>query len=393
MELLPPTIISPALLALLGDILKDAADPVGAPALRLRLMSPDFSWQALVELATQQDVLPPLIHALAKRAILPPVPHVTDQRHEGHVTLRLQQYYRDHLIRRELQRTQLQNILHHLNGAGIVPLILKGAHYLVAPVALWCEARISRDIDLLLRPDDADRAFAILVADGYRVGQPYMANYHHLPDLQHPAEPASVEIHTAALAAAGQSALTTVLAWRNASKSADRSCYLLPLEWQALHCLLHHQLSDRGYARRILALKPLWEWTMLTRDWSQSQWQAIVRHMREAGALDLLASWLVQAHRLFGASLHEGIIPISAQAAENACETLDLALAPHWRRRTMFVIDQLRYAFSKDALAARYGKAAANISVADGARYLVHLVRTHRGGLLRRLVGYRNRLS
>ena len=271
-------------------------------------------------------------------------------------------------------------------------MILKGACYLVAPVAPWCEARTFRDIDLLLRPDDADRAFAVLIADGYRAGQPYMPNYHHLPDLQHPSEPASVEIHTAALAAAGQSVLSTVFAWRNASKSADGSFYLLPLEWQAVHCLLHHQLSDRGYARRILALKPLWEWTMLTRDWSQSQWQAIVAHMREAGALDLLAGWLVQAHRLFGAPLHE-FIPISAQVAENACETLDLALAPHWRRRTVFVVDQLHYAFSKDTLAARYGKAPANISVADGARYLVHLVRTHRGGLLRRLVGYGDRLS
>src|SRR6185369_5477040 len=136
-------------------------------------------------------------------------------------------------------------------------------------------------------------------------------------------------------------------------------------EWQALHCLLHHQLSDRGYARRILALKPLWEWTMLTRDWSQTQWQTIFTPIGETAAVDLLGSWLVQAHRLFGARLPE-FIPISAAATANAAETLDLALAPHWRRRLGFVVDQLRYAFAKDVLAARYGKAAANISVADG---------------------------
>ncbi len=390
MELLPPTIRSPALLALLGDLLKDAADPAGVPALRLRLMSPDFSWQALIDLAAQQDLLPPLIHALAKHALLPPVP--AKHRHDCHVTLRLQEYYRDHLTRRELLKTQLETVLRELNGTGIVPLIMKGARYLVAPMAVWCEARTFRDIDLLVRPEEAPRAFAQLLAAGYRAGQPYMADYHHLPDLQHPSEPASVEIHTAALAAGGESAMSTELAWRNASKNGGGSFYVLPVEWQALHCLLHHQLSDRGYTRRILALKPLWEWTMLTADWSRPQWQTMVSHLRETDTLDLLGSWLVQAHRLFGAPIPD-FIAISSQASDNACATLDLALAPHWQRRLGFVVDQLRYSFAKDMLAARYGKAPAHISIADGARYLAHLLRTHRGRVLRRLVGYRDRPS
>jgi hypothetical protein len=380
------------LLVLLGDILRNDADSAAVPALRLRLMKPDFSWQALIDLAFQQDLLPPLIHTLIRRTLLPPVPHAAKQSHDDHVTLRLQQYYREHLARRELQKTQLKKVLHRLNRAGIAPLILKGARYLVAPVAPWYEARTFRDIDLLVRPEAANRAFAELVAAGYRPGEPYMADYHHLADLQHPSEPASVEIHTTALAVAGQSVMSTELVWRSASKAADGSFYVLPVEWQALHCLLHHQLSDRGYARRILALKPLWEWTMLTGDWSPSQWQTIFTHMRETEVVDLLGSWLVQAHRLFGAPIPQ-FIPISGQATENAAKTLDLALAPHWRRRSNLVVDQLRYAFSKETLGARYGKAPATVSVADGARYLIHLLRTHRGSLLRRLVGYSDRLS
>jgi hypothetical protein len=398
LELLPPRIRNPALLVLLGDILKNAADAAAVPALRLRLMQRDFSWQMLIDLAAQQDVLPPLIHALTERALLPPVPRAAQQSHDhdGHVTLRLQQSYRDHLTRRELLKTQLETVLRQLNSAGIVPLIMKGARYLLAPMAAWCEARTFRDIDLLVRPEEAPRAFAQLVAAGYRAGQPYMADYHHLPDLQHPSEPASVEIHTAALAATGQSVMSTELAWRNASKAAggsfDGSFYVLPVEWQALHCLLHHQLSDRGYARRILALKPLWEWTMLTGNWSRPQWQMILTHMRETDTLDLLGSWFVQAHRLFGTPIPD-LIPISSHTSDNARATLDLALAPHWQRRIGFVVDQLRHSFAKDTLAAHYGKAPANISVTDGARYLAHLLRTHRGRLLRRLVGYRDRPS
>lgn len=392
MELLPPRIRNPALLALLGDILRNDADPAAIPALRLRLMKYGFSWQALTDLATQQDVLPPLVHALTERALLPPAPRAAEQCRDGHVTLRLQQYYRDHLARRDLLKTQLESVLGHLNRVGIVPLIIKGARYPLTPMAAWCEARTFRDIDLLLRPDDARRAFAELVAAGYRRGQPYMADYHHLADLQHPSEPAPVELHTAALAVAGQSVMSTDFVWRNASKAADGRFLVLPSEWQAVHCLVHHQLSDRGYTRRILGLKPLWEWMMLSRDWSRDQWQVIVTHMREAGALDLLGSWLVQVQRLFGTPLPE-FVPISSQASENATATLHFALAPHWRRRTGFVLDQFRHSFAKDTLAARYRKAPANISVADRVRYLVHLLREHRGALLRRLVGQSDRLS
>jgi hypothetical protein len=390
LELLPPPIRNPAYLELVGDILKNNGELTGA--LRLRLMASDFSWQALLDLATQQDLLAPLIHSLSERALLPPVPRAAPHYRGGHVTLRLQQSYREHLARRELQKAQMQNVLRYLNRAGIVPLILKGARYLVAAVAAWCEARTFRDIDLLVRPDEANRALAELVTAGYRPGEPYMANHHHLPELQHPSEPTCVEIHTAALDVAGQSVMGTDLAWRSASKAADGSFYVLPLEWQGLHCLLHHQLSDRGYARRNLALKPLWEWAMLTRNWSVDQWQTIVTHMGEAGALDVMGSWLVQAHRLFGAPIPEFIV-ISSAASANASETLGLALAPHWRRRTNLIADQLRHSFSKDTLGARYGKASADVSVADRARHAVQLLRRHRGRLLRRLIGYDDRLS
>ncbi len=391
MELLPPSIRNPEHLALLADILNTDADRAANPSLRVRLMRPDFSWQALVDLAAQQDVLPPLIHALSERALLPPLP----QRATGddHVTLRLQECYRDHLARRALQTAQLQNILRRLNGAEIFPLILKGARYLLKPVGSWSEARTFRDIDILLRPGDAERAFALLVAEGYyRPGEAYMRNYHHLPDLERPGEPASVEIHTAALSMTGQAAMSTDFVWRHAIEAADGAFFVLPTKWQALHCLLHHQLCDRGHARRILALKPLWEWTMLTQHCSRDDWEDIEGHIRAAAALDLVGSWLVQAQRLFGVPPPPAVA-ISTRAAQNAAATLKRASARHWRRRSGFVVDQLRYSFSKDMLAARYGKAPETISLADAGRYLLVLLRQHRGNLLRRLVGQHDRLS
>lgn len=392
MELLPPTIQNPALLGLLGTILGHNADSASVPGLRVRLMGDDFSWHSLIDLAIQQDVLPPLIHALSRSSLLPPVPRATKHCHDGHVTLRLQQYYRDHLARRELERIELQKVVRILYSAGIVPLILKGARYLVAPIGTWCEARTIRDIDLLVPRNQARQAFAALVAEGYRAGQPYMTNYHHLPHLQCPGEPASIEIHTDFLAADSLSVMSTEFAWKTATKAVDDMSFVLPPKWHALHCLLHHQLSDRGYARRILGLKPLWEWTMITRDLSRDEWQEIATYMRAAGAIEPLGSWLVQSQRLFGAPIDE-FTAISSEASQNAVETIELAFASHWRRRAKFIADQLRFSFSRDMLAVRYGKATNEISAVDAARYLIHLVRSHRGRLLRRLIGHRDRPS
>jgi hypothetical protein len=69
----PADIQDSAQLRLLGDILQPDMNVSAIGALRLRLMQPGFSWQALVELALGQGVLLPLIFALTKRSLLPPI--------------------------------------------------------------------------------------------------------------------------------------------------------------------------------------------------------------------------------------------------------------------------------------------------------------------------------
>ncbi len=392
MELLPPRIRDSNLLALLGDLLGGDRDRVAAASLHIKEAGGNFRWQGLIELASQQDALHPLLQVLSNLALLPSARNAGQAAVADDITARLNRYYGEHLIRRELQKAQLDRVLGIFDRADVRPLILKGARYLIAPIGAWCEGRTLRDFDLLLRPDDAHKAFAALVAEGYRAGETYMPNYHHLPDLHRSGEPARVEIHTDGLAAIAQSVVPTEFLWRNARPGADGRSFVLPPKWQALHCLVHHQLSDHGFARRVLAVKPLWEWTMLTRDLPRYDWLDIMAHLQAAGALDLLGSWLVQSQALFGVPA-PNFIAISAQARRNAVTTLALASAPQWRRRAGFVASQLGFAFSRETLAARFGKTPSGVSVADGARYFVQLLRTHRGGLLRRLLGNGDRLS
>ena len=132
MDLLPLRISDPELLALLADILAVRLDARETAKLRLRLIDAKFSWQALADLAIEQDVIYPLIWALHRRSLLLPVPNKLGRDLlADHPTIALEAVYQRHLLRRMAQRDQLLTVIAALNGANVIPLLLKGARYLV----------------------------------------------------------------------------------------------------------------------------------------------------------------------------------------------------------------------------------------------------------------------
>ena len=386
-----PRIADLELLALLGDILGPKAELAAVP-LRLRLMDRAFAWQDLVGLASGQDVLPPLIRALSERGLLLPLPRSIKVNSARHATGQLRDAYRQHLARRDLERRQLQGILSALDAAGVVPLLLKGARYLVAPAGPWCEARSMRDIDILVQPAESARAVAALQAAGYERERGSGLVHHHLPEMRRAGEPAALEIHTEAHPAAGQRVMSTDHVWAHATNSGSGPFLVMPIRWHALHGLLHHQVSERGHVRRSLAVKGLWEWTMLTCTFSPEDWDAVAAHMRAAGASDVLGSWLAQSQRLFGLEV-PAVAAVSPGALSHAEATFRLASAPHWHRRVRFLADQLRFAFAREILAERYGIPVSQVSPRQIGIHLAYLQRHYRGRMWRRLAGRRDRLS
>jgi hypothetical protein len=303
--------------------------------------------------------------------------------------------FRQHLARRELEKKQLESILLLLARAGITPLILKGARYLVEPVAPWCEARPMADFDILVRTGDAERAFAALTDEGYRpmVSSHFMPELsHHLPALERPDQPLAVELHIRSLARAGDKIMSTEDVWAQASKPAGASYFVLPARWHALHGLLHHQIQDRGHVQRVLNVKALWEWTMLASTFTDDDWDAIWMHMRAAGASDVLDSWLFQAHRMFGLELPR-FPTVSATARAHASTSFRLASRPYWMRRISFIADQLTVSFARDTLALKYGVLPSRVSLLHAGKNLIDLLRDHRGNVLARLTGSRDRLG
>jgi hypothetical protein len=384
LELLPPRVSDPRLLAFLADVLAVHSDASDAAKLRLRLIDRKFSWQALTDLATDQGVVLPMIWGLRRRALLLPVPKASDRASHQHPTAVLEGVYSQHLMRRHRQRDQLLAVIVALNRADIVPLLLKGARYLVAPIGPWCEARDMRDLDILVRQDEAQRAVDALAAESYMPAPEFGPIDQHLPEMMRAGEPSVVEIHTHALTFSARKILATDHVWRQSIPSSTESAAfrVLPQEWHLLHGLLNHQIADRGHARRLLAVKALWEFAALGAGLPEGAWRSIADHMAVRGQTDVIASFIVQAAQLFGLACPQAIA-ISPAARSHAAGTFAQAARAEWLRRGYFLADGLRHGFARETLTVRYGE----VTAGTIARHLRFLLRRYHGQVLRRLIG------
>lgn len=395
MELLPPTITDEESLALLGEILRVGYTLQDTSALRSKLFGSTFSWQVLVDFAGAHGVLPPLIFALEQRSLLLPLPRAMRGADlEGHVSSRLAAAYAQHLARRGEQREQLLEVLSTLERSGIVPLLIKGARYLADDCAPWSEARPMRDLDMVVRPQEAERAAQALRAIGYAGASGPLPAEHHLPEMRKPGRHFPVELHTQALDFAGGKLLATEQLWAvsAAGHLAEHVFRILPAEWHLLHALLHHQVGDRGYARHTLAIKDLWEFAQQGHALAPEAWGTIAAHMERSGGADILGSWIVQAGRLLGLA-PPACVAVSAAARAHAEATLRRARAPHWLRRGLFVADKLRFAFAPETLAARYRPGEGDVGATAIAKHIGYLLRLHRSNAFRRMLGRRDRMS
>jgi hypothetical protein len=243
-----------------------------------------------------------------------------------------------------------------LNAANIVPVLLKGAVHLTADQSAWHEARAMRDLDILVRVSEAQVARRVLGSLGYHEEQNPPPLDRHLPELWLPGRAGTVEIHTEALSFPARYALTTEEVFSHAVMRSfmGGGMRVLPPEWHLLHGMLHHQLSDRGHARCMLALKGLWEFSRVGAELGPQGWKSIIAHTEERGVLAMLSSWSVQAHHLFGLRAPDKLLYLPS-GRKHAEATFKRARAPFRLRQASLVVDKLRFAFAPETLWGRYG--------------------------------------
>jgi hypothetical protein len=161
-ESLRPTLLS--LLRAIPDRPADFADAIDALS---RREDPDV-WQGLVACASQHGVLGVIDRQLIAQPQLP-----SDIRETTERRIAIDQLWQEHMAR------ELQDVVGALAQAGVASCAMKGP-VLAARLYPASTIRHCFDIDLLVRPEDLDRAIAALTGAGYTTETGISATYKRL---------------------------------------------------------------------------------------------------------------------------------------------------------------------------------------------------------------------
>jgi hypothetical protein len=268
------------LLALLRALPEDEAQ---AERLVAALPSTTETWQPLVEEATAHGVLG-LIFPVLTHALMPPSIRADVERR-----IAVQATWQAHL------RASLEDITGRLAAAQVRVCVLKGVA-LAERVYTYPEQRPSMDIDLLVAPEDIDRASAALKAAGREGDSDNAAAYlrvhgHHLHFTQQ-GQP-DIELHFHAYAGFGVVLPASALLERAREQRVGAQSVLVPtVEDECLY------LSAHAAGHSFIRLLWLYDLKLLTLRFSPD-WSLVFGRAHTAGlgtavsyAARLLREWL-----------------------------------------------------------------------------------------------------
>ncbi len=285
---------------LIGAWLAVDDDAVARRALARRLVKPDLDWQGLMGFANEQLLVPLLHGALADKALIASVP--------GDVTA-----YLSFLANRNRERNrrlgdQIVEACGALNRAGITAMLLKGAAELMEDQPESGPARpvsvVVGDIDMLVRPGQAQAASEALGEVGYSELHRYPTDAHAICDLYRPRDAAVIDLHRYALAI--PELLSHEILWADAvAQRHGETCFLLPSPRDRLLCrVLHDQVQDGGLVTAEIKLRNVHQVARcLHRHNGRIDLGEIVTLVRPHGLETALMTMLMSARDLFGAPM------------------------------------------------------------------------------------------
>jgi hypothetical protein len=287
--------------ALLLSVASQAASPVDPPddaraGWCKRLIGGRFDWSRFLCLAERQRC-----GAAAHR-------YLSDLDLRGHIppdvlkTLEDKRYLAQAHYMRKL--ADLQRLLEYFHGNGIAPLVLKGiplAHRLYTDPAV----RFSRDIDLLCREEDLERADRLLGAAGYSwLERPLSreddrAHHFHFVYVRGEHKDTAVEIHWNLRAPVKGAPLDTAPLWERARAvevggTAVPTLGPMDAMWHMALGLCSGDLldlRDLGDVRRFARLAP------------EGAWPDLALRCRESGTINEVSAALAVSERAFGSFL------------------------------------------------------------------------------------------
>lgn len=240
---------------------------------------------------------------LCRHGICMPLPEMLRARlSEGHPVLVLENGWRIESERARNLVLQATDVITVLNGAGIVPMLLKGMALLLGGALPEEGRRWMVDVDIMVRPEELEAAMAALGRAGYHQS-PVGGAPHHAPPLVREEGGFEVEVHFAMVVPQLQPALPTASVWANA-QSHERNglrFYCPSPEDILLHVALHGQESRHERQLACVPFRALADFVGLCRSAGPGvDWQTLRQRAAAAGLATSFDIHLYQANRLFG---------------------------------------------------------------------------------------------
>jgi Uncharacterised nucleotidyltransferase len=200
-------------------------------------------------------------------------------------------------------------VLDALHDAAVDALPIKGAHWLMAGVLPDPATRVMVDIDVLVHPEQACAAMAVLNALSYEPAptpDDTEASDHQLTPLALPGRRGSAELHVEPMVRFRRRLVTGEELWAGVVEVAtDGRCMPLPSATHAMVLLIGHaQLQDESARLLRLPLRALHDVTVVAPTLAPMvDWDRLRHHFRRAHALWALAGFAVAAAELFHVDL------------------------------------------------------------------------------------------
>ncbi|MGR4932592.1 nucleotidyltransferase family protein [Bradyrhizobium sp. CAR08] len=245
----------------------------------------EVEWTSVVGLANQTLTTPALIDFVDQFA--PVLPE--------DVCTYIRQIHRRNVLRNDRLAGQLEEAVIAMNGQGVTPVLLKGAATLATAPVERRGVRLMCDLDIMVVPDEAERAVAALGAIGYEIhDQARPESRRWYVELSRPRDVGTIDLQRAApgpaylYAGPGHALNHCVPALLGRGR-----VYVPTPTYRALMLIIHDQFQDYGYWLGELDLRHLVE----LRDLNDSEgldWQELASHvsgelMKNAVETQLLA--------------------------------------------------------------------------------------------------------
>lgn len=220
--------------------------------LKNQLVTTDIDWDQIVTVASEHLVLPAVYCRMQQKALLGCLPDDLD-----HYLAELTQLNRDR--NRTLMR-EVEQISTIFKTNSIQHVFIKGTALLVGGYFKDIGERMIGDIDILVASKDLDKAFDLLVAEGYShfVSFNYeVKNYRHRPRQISSNHLGAVELHDQLLKHNYNHLIDkTVFLSR---KDSIRDIAISNSEMLVWNTILAHQINDRCYYYNTIKLKSIYD--------------------------------------------------------------------------------------------------------------------------------------